>query len=88
VSPGSSAAATFGISLATTPTIQILPGTAGNFQIFWPTAAAGYILQKTTDLMPPVSWINASEQVVSSNGQYAATIVITNSTMFYRLMTP
>ncbi|MBW8863717.1 MAG: hypothetical protein JF609_02120 [Verrucomicrobia bacterium] len=86
VAPGNSGTATLGLSLAPAPVIQIAPGTTGNVQMFWSTAAAGYALQKTVDLVPPVAWINASYPVISSNGQYVATIAITNSMMFYRLI--
>ncbi|HEV2691611.1 MAG TPA: hypothetical protein VG347_01815 [Verrucomicrobiae bacterium] len=88
VVPGNSGTATLGVSLAAAPTIQVSPGNGGNFQIFWPAAAAGYTLQKTATLTPPVNWSNASEPVVSNNGQYTATIAVTNLTMFYRLVAP
>ncbi|HEY1788759.1 MAG TPA: hypothetical protein VGJ73_11410 [Verrucomicrobiae bacterium] len=88
VSLGSSGTATLGISLAPTPVVQIVPGAAGRFQISWPAAATGYALQKATNLAPPVTWVNASDLVISNNGQNAATITNTNSTIFYRLTSP
>jgi hypothetical protein len=88
VAPGNSGTASVGISLAPAPKIQIAPGVVGQFQISWSSAAAGYVLQKATNLVPPAAWANASELVTSNNGQYMATIVITNATMFYRLNAP
>jgi len=88
VAPGNSGAATVGISLAPPPVMQIAPGAGGNVQISWPAAAAGYALQKATNLAPPVDWKNASDPVISSNGQNAATVTDTNSTIFYRLTSP
>jgi hypothetical protein len=88
VSPGNSGSAMLGISLASVPTIQISSSVAGNAQISWPAAAAGYTLQKTTNLVPPVVWVNTSNVVISNNGQNVTTIPNTNLTMFYRLTSP
>jgi autotransporter-associated beta strand protein len=88
LTPAASGTATLGVSLAPVPSIQITPGTAGQFQISWPLAAAGYSLQKATDLTPPVVWSQTSNAVISSNGQNVVTITNADSTVFYRLTSP
>ena len=88
VAPGNSGTAAVGISLAPAPMMQIVPGAARQFRISWPSAAAGYALQKATSLVPPVVWVNAPELVTSNNAQNMATIASTNTTMFYRLISP
>jgi hypothetical protein len=61
------------------------PGNEGHVQISWLAAAAGYILQKTTNLVPCVGWVDVPDVLISNDGQSMSTITVTNSTMFYRL---
>jgi hypothetical protein len=85
VSPGNSGAATVAFSLAPVPSLNIAPGPAGQFQISWPAAALGYVLEKTTNLASPTVWYQTSEVVDSTNGQNVVTITNTGPATFYRL---
>jgi hypothetical protein len=85
VSPGNSGAATVAFSLAPVPSLNIAPGPAGQFQISWPAAALGYVLEKTTNLASPTVWYQTSEVADSTNGQNVVTITNTGPATFYRL---
>jgi hypothetical protein len=85
VSPDNSGTATVGLSLALVPSLQITPDAAGQFQISWPVAAVGYILEKATNLTPPVVWSQVSDTVTSTNGQNVLLITNYGSAAFYRL---
>lgn len=88
VAPGNSGTATLGFSLAPAPSLQVTSGAAGRIQISWPAAAAGYVLQKTANLTPPVAWVQISDPVISSNGLNVVAITNANATIFYRLISP
>ena len=85
VSPGSSGTATVGLSLAPAPMPQIAPVAAGQFQIAWPAAAVGYVLEEATNLTPPVLWFPSPVAVTSTNGQNMVAITNGESAAFYRL---
>ena len=85
VSPGNSGTATVGLSLAPVPSPQIAPAAAGQCQISWPAAAVGYVLEKASNLAPPVVWFQSSDTVTSTNGQNVVTITNSDSAAFYRL---
>jgi uncharacterized delta-60 repeat protein/uncharacterized repeat protein (TIGR01451 family) len=59
---------------------------AGNLTFSWPAQAAGYVLQSTTSLTPPVVWTpvtNPAPQVI--NGQNTVTITPGSGLLFFRL---
>jgi hypothetical protein len=85
LSPDNSGTATVALSLAAMPAPQITPSSAGQFQIAWPAAAVGYVLEKATNLTPPVDWIQSSEAVTSTNSQNVVTLTNGGSAAFYRL---
>ena len=85
VSPGNSGTATVGLSLAPVPMPQIASITAGQFQISWPAAAVGYVLEEATNLTPPAVWFQFSGTVTSTNGQNVVAITNDDSAAFYRL---
>ena len=85
VSPGNSGAASVAFSLAPVPSLSVDPGSAGQFQISWPGAAIGYVLEKTTNLAPPAVWAQTSDVVTSTNGHNVAIITNAGSSAFYRL---
>jgi hypothetical protein len=85
VTPGNSGTATVGLSLAPIPSPQITPVGNGQFQISWPAAAAGGVLEKATNLTPPVVWSPALDTVIATNGQNVVTITNADSAAFYRL---
>jgi len=61
----------------------LLSGT--NVLVGWSTSFSGYILQSTTNLVPPVVWRTVSTAPVIINSIYAVTNPIAGSKMFYRL---
>jgi uncharacterized repeat protein (TIGR01451 family) len=59
---------------------------AGSLTFSWPAQAAGYVLQSTTSLTPPVVWTpvtSPAPQVI--NGQNTVTITPGSGLLFYRL---
>jgi hypothetical protein len=78
-------AATVGLSLAPVPSPQITPGAGGQFQISWPAAATGCVLEKAANLTPPVVWSQTSDAVIATNGQNVVTINNADSAAVYRL---
>ena len=69
---------------APAPTLTIVPSGA-NVILTWPTDAAGFTLQSTTNLVSPVIWTNVSPGAVVVNGQYAVTNPVSGTNKFYRL---
>jgi hypothetical protein len=65
------------------PTLSITP-TGNQVVLFWPPAAAIYVLQNTTNLLPTV-WSNLSLAQVIVNGQNRMTNPISGTQQFYRL---
>jgi uncharacterized repeat protein (TIGR03803 family) len=51
----------------------------------WPTDAAGFTLQSTTNLVSPAVWSTVSPAPVVVNGQNAVTNPISDARKFYRL---
>jgi hypothetical protein len=85
VSPDDSGTATVGFSLSPVPSPQIKPIIGNQFQISWPSEAVGYVLEKSTNLIPPVVWSQTWNAVISTNGQNVVIITNSGSTEFYRL---
>jgi PKD repeat protein len=57
----------------------------GALVLSWPTNASGYTLQSSTNLIPPVSWMNVTSPTVIVNGQNVVTNAVTGPEMFFRL---
>jgi uncharacterized repeat protein (TIGR03803 family) len=72
----------FSISLPPQLTIIPLPP---NVVLTWPTNAAGFTLQSTTNLVSPEVWTTVSPGPVVVNGQNAVTNPISATQQFYRL---
>jgi hypothetical protein len=66
------------------PIINFTPS-GQNLLITWPTNVAGYTLDTTTNIMPPVSWTPALPTPVIVNGQYTYTNTPAVGNRFYRL---
>src|SRR5665213_863078 len=69
---------------ASAPTLTIVPSGA-NVILTWPTNAAGFTLQSTTNLVSPVVWRTVSPGPVVVNGQYAVTNPASGTNKFYQL---
>jgi hypothetical protein len=68
----------------TLPSLQIrLAGT--NVVLIWPLSPAGYVLQSTTTLTPPLSWTTVTNLPIIVNSQCAVTDQISSGNQFYRL---
>ena len=62
---------------------------SGNELIFsWPTNAAGFTLQSTLNLTPPVTWIDSTNQPAVIGTQFNVTNTTSGSAQFYRLRKP
>jgi PKD repeat protein/lysophospholipase L1-like esterase len=57
----------------------------GKLVLAWPTNAVGFVLQSTTNLVPPMQWNPVSSTPAIINGQYTVTNSISDSRMFFRL---
>jgi uncharacterized repeat protein (TIGR03803 family) len=71
-------------SLFIPPLLTIIPSGA-NVILTWPTNAAGFTLQSTTNLISPAVWITNSPAPTVVNGQNAVTNPISGTKKFYRL---
>jgi uncharacterized repeat protein (TIGR03803 family) len=86
-SGGSSGEGTvFSLALApvSAPELTIIRSEA-NVSLTWPTNATGFVLQSTTNLLPPSVWTTVSAGPVIVGGQNALTNPISGAQRFYRL---
>ena len=58
-----------------------------NVLISWPTYAAGYVVQSSTNLLSPV-WVNVPTTPVINNGAFQVTVPVGHGAKFYRLAVP
>jgi hypothetical protein len=72
---------------AVTPTLHATPG-ANQLVLSWPTNAAGFTLQSTANLTPPVMWVDSSKPPVVIGAQFMITNPISGNAQFYRLRRP
>jgi hypothetical protein len=82
------------LSSATRTTLKVVgpsPGltfsfSAGGLSLYWPAGAdAGYVLQYTTNLAPPVVWQTATNSAQVSGDQHVVTISAGDGSMFFQL---
>ncbi|HXJ56019.1 MAG TPA: hypothetical protein VNU68_05065 [Verrucomicrobiae bacterium] len=73
------------ITPASQPRLQITLVAPGQLQICWPFAAAGYVLQSTTSLQPPINWTAVGVQPGLNAGMACLSLPITGPS-FYRLI--
>jgi hypothetical protein len=74
----------FSLTLPGPPQLTIAPSGA-NVILTWPTNAAGFTLQSTTNLVLPAVWNTVSPGPVVVNGQNTVTNPISGAQQFYRL---
>jgi uncharacterized repeat protein (TIGR03803 family) len=75
----------FRLSLpVTAPQLAVIPAGA-NVILTWPTDAAGFALQSTTNLGSPALWTAVSPDPVAANGRNIVTNSISGAQQFYRL---
>jgi len=76
----------FSLALAPVSAPQLAIIRAGaNVSLTWPTNAAGFTLQSTTNLALPAAWAAVSRGPVVVDGQNAVTNPISGAWQFYRL---
>src|ERR1035438_1967722 len=73
-------------SLALPPPQLTITPSGANVILTWPTNAAGFTLQVTANLAPPVVWNTNSTVPVVISGQNFVTNPIAGTQMFFRLM--
>jgi uncharacterized repeat protein (TIGR03803 family) len=71
-------------SLLLAPHLTIIHSGA-NVILTWPTNAAAFTLQSTTDLASTAVWATVSPEPVVVNGQNAVTNAVSGPQQFYRL---
>jgi len=74
----------FSLALPGPPQLTITPSGA-DVILTWPTNAAGFTLQSTTNLVSPAVWTTNSPAPVVVNGQNTVTNPISSSQQFFRL---
>jgi len=65
-----------------------IANTNGNIAISWPIAPAGFTLESTTSLTPPLSWSAVSATASITNDQNLVLLPATGSGQFFRLQGP
>ena len=71
---------------ASVPPLLTLIRRGANVILTWPTNAAGYTLQSTTNLVSPAVWSTNSPAPVVIAGQNTVTNPITGPQQFFRLV--
>ena len=69
------------------PSLQARP--SGNQLILaWPTNAAGFTLQSTLSLIPPVIWMDSTNPPVVNGAQFIVTNTFSTGAKYFRLRKP
>jgi type 1 glutamine amidotransferase len=56
-----------------------------NINLFWPSGAAGFVLETATNIQTNALWIPITNGIITQNGQQALGLPMTNSRSFFRL---
>jgi hypothetical protein len=75
---------TFSVQLGGSPSLQFL-SIGSTLALFWPTNAAGFALQSTTNLGNVSSWTTVAGPFSQTNGVFAITNTLSGHQQFYRL---
>ena len=68
--------------------IAISPAGDGNVRLDWNTGAAGYLLQKNTDMLAPTNWLFVPDTPVVSGDRFVVTNEPIDPEAFFRLLKP
>ncbi len=63
-------------------------GADGNVSLSWPVYPDGFVLQATTNLVPPVTWSTNNPAPIVTNHQNAVRLNAPNAAQFFRLWRP
>ena len=69
------------------PSLNARP-TGNQLILSWPTNEAGFTLQSTLNLTPPLTWIDSTTSPAVLGEQFTVTNTISGSAQFYRLRRP
>lgn len=75
-------------SSAPAPAMTITIGNNRRIRVNWPGAAAGFLLETTPSLAPPVTWTVVTPAPGVENGQFIHRTNLTTSAQFFRLRKP
>jgi autotransporter-associated beta strand protein len=73
--------------VATTPPQAAIGMTNGLLQFIWPSDHTGWRLLMSTNLMN-ANWMDVSSNLVTTTNQMSLPLIVTNSSVFYRLVYP
>ncbi|MGI8964717.1 MAG: hypothetical protein ACR2H1_01370, partial [Limisphaerales bacterium] len=65
-----------------------LARSGNNLAISWPMAPAGFILQSTANLNPPILWSNVTNPLTITSNQNRVTLDSSSENQFFRLRRP
>jgi hypothetical protein len=68
-----------------TPGLTIGTNAGGGALLSWPGSGVGFALCTTTNLMPPVVWVSATNQPILSSNQWQIALPVGNGTGYFRL---
>ena len=76
--------------LGTVPLLPYLNARPSGSELLlsWPTNAAGFTLQSTLNLTPPVTWIDSTQSPAVSGNRFTLMPSASDSARFYRLKKP
>lgn len=63
-------------------------GSNGTFTVSWPAWGNSWTLWCTTNLTPPVTWVQVTNSISNSNGQLIVTVPIATGGAYFRLTSP
>ena len=72
----------------TVPLVLAIRLNGTNVVLSWPTNAVGYELERTSDLMPPLSWTPAATNPPSVGDRFELSFPPTNAPAYFRLRHP
>ena len=78
-----------GLFTVLAPTIELAVAVSSNVVVVsWPTSPAGFRLQASTNLVPPVFWTNAGGATSIVNGRFNVISPATGTNGYFRLVLP
>ncbi len=81
------------LQVLSSPKLSVFQSGGGNvvpttISVSWPTSPAGFIVQQTADLAPPVLWTSLTNAVTVNGTTNTVNMTASGSAMFYRLRFP
>jgi titin len=73
------------VPVALVPTLTVVPAINHQVNIAWTNTAAGFVLEQTGSLSPPIKWTTVTNNPVVINGQFVVTRPAATGNCFYVL---